>query len=58
MNETIVTLMLIAILAGAVWLFYWVVTRAGNSERAGNSGGDPHSLSADSAEAITVRNDR
>jgi hypothetical protein len=57
MNETIVTLILIAICASAVWLFYWVVTRRGNSECAGNSGGDPHSLSADSREAITVRTD-
>jgi hypothetical protein len=30
MTETVITLVLLAIFGGAVWLFYWVLTRGGN----------------------------
>jgi threonine/homoserine efflux transporter RhtA len=55
MNETAVTIILLAIGAGAIWLGYWVVTHRGGNARAANAGGDPNSLSADSAEVITAR---
>jgi hypothetical protein len=57
MNETVVTFVLLAICAGAVWLVYWVLTRGGNhaASGTGNPGGDPHSLSADPGQVITGR---
>jgi hypothetical protein len=57
MNETVITLVLLAIFGGAVWLFYWVLTRGGNhAASGGNPGGDPNSLSADRVQAITTTN--
>jgi len=55
MNETAITIILLAIGAGAIWLGYWAVTHRGGDARAGNANADPHSLSADSAEVITSR---
>ncbi len=55
MNDTAVTIILLAIGAGAIWLGYWAVTHRGGDARAGNANGDPNSLSADSAKAITTR---
>lgn len=55
MNDTAVTIILLAIGAGEILLGYWAVThRVGDSSSA-NAGGDPNSLSADSAEVITIR---
>jgi hypothetical protein len=59
MNEIVITLVLLAIFGGAVWLFYWVLTRGGNhAASGGNLGGDPNSLGADRVQAITARTER
>jgi hypothetical protein len=57
MNETVITLVLLAICAGAVWLVYWVLTHGGNHavSGAGNPGGDPNALSADPGQVINGR---
>ncbi|AMS31308.1 hypothetical protein AEM42_00855 [Betaproteobacteria bacterium UKL13-2] len=59
MTETVITLVLFAIFGGAVWLFYWVLTRGGNhAASGGNLGGDPNSLGADRVQAITASTER
>ncbi len=61
MNESVVTMILLAIAGGAVWLGYWVVTTRGaggeSSSRAdrNSGGGGPASDFIDSEEANAAR---
>ena len=57
MSDTFVTIILLAIGAGALWLGHWVVSRMGADISGRNANADPNSLSADSANVImTSRN--
>ena len=52
MNETAVTIILAAIAALCLYVGYWAIARRGTG---GNLGGDPHALSADSADVLKIR---
>jgi len=55
MNETAVTIILAAIAALCLYVGYWAITRRGTGGTGGNLGGDPHALSADSANVLKIR---
>jgi len=55
MNETVATLILAAIAALCLYAGYWAITRRGTGGTGGNPGGDPHALSANSADVLKTR---
>ncbi|MBL8514005.1 MAG: hypothetical protein JNJ55_08425 [Betaproteobacteria bacterium] len=55
MNDTLVTLLLLAIGGGALWLGFWVVNLGRGDDRGGNANADPSALSANSVDAILKR---
>lgn len=58
MNDTLVTIILLAIGTSALWLGYWVVERVGTDARGRNSCTDPNSPGADSREIVLTSRDK
>jgi len=54
MDQSVITVLLVAIAVCLAAVAYWAVTRRGTGSATGtNAGGDPHALSADSAAVVT-----